>query len=59
MAIGFNNLGATISAANGTATETLSSAKTLDVTFQMSASTGSPSAPQFTFLSAVYERSKG
>jgi hypothetical protein len=59
MAIGFNNLGATISAANGTATETLSSAKTLDVTFQMSSSTGSPSAPQYTFLSAVVERSKG
>jgi len=59
MAIGFNNLGATISTASGTATETVSSAKTLDMTFQMSASTGTPSAPQFTFLSAIVERSKG
>jgi hypothetical protein len=29
------------------------------VTFQMSSSTGSPAAPQFTFLSAIVERSKG
>jgi hypothetical protein len=59
VAAGFYILTGTPLAATGTATETLSSAKTLDVTFQMSSSTGSPSAPQYTFLSAVYERSKG
>jgi hypothetical protein len=57
--LGFNNAVTTPIAASGTATETMSSAKTLDMTFQMSTSTGSPAAPQFTFLSAVVERVKG
>jgi hypothetical protein len=59
VAAGFYILTGTPLAVTGTATETLSSAKTLDATFQMSSSTGSPAAPQYTFLSAIVERSKG